>query len=130
MYIVIYYINFMNTKTTLPISEARKKIFQIAEEVQKPATYYTLTENGKPKAVIMSVEEFESWVETLEVMEEFPNLKKDIEETDRAFKSGEYKNWITLEDLLTREGFVLADKSAKKYGVSNKSKTKRPKSVR
>jgi len=120
----------MNPKTTLPISEARKKIFQIAEEVQKPGVYYMLTENGKPKAVLMSAEEFESWAETLEVMQEFPDLKKDIEETDRAVKSGEYKNWITLEDLLAKEGFVLADKSNKKYGVSNTHKAKRSKSVK
>ena len=48
----------MDAKTTLSISEARKKIFKIAEQVQKPATHYTLTEKGKPKAVMMSAEEF------------------------------------------------------------------------
>ncbi|MDP2638766.1 MAG: type II toxin-antitoxin system Phd/YefM family antitoxin [Candidatus Azambacteria bacterium] len=115
----------MNTKTTLSISEARKKIFNIAKEVQKPSNYYTLTEKGKPKAVIMSAEEFESWKETLEVMEEFPDLKKDVKEAERAFKSGEYKSWITLEELLSKEGFQVADKSSKKYGVSTKNKAKR-----
>ena len=72
----------------------------------------------------MSAEEFESWVETLEVMQEFPDLKKDIEEAERAFKSGEYKSWTTLEDLLAREGLLIADKSRKKYGVSSKNKAK------
>jgi hypothetical protein len=66
-------------------------------------------------------------VETLEVMQDFPDLKKDIEETDRAVKSGEYKNWISLDQMLMKEGFVLADKSNKKYGVPTKSKTKRSK---
>jgi prevent-host-death family protein len=117
----------MRTKTTISITEARKNIFDIAEEVQKPGVYYTFTEKGKPKAVMMSHEEFESWVETLEVMQDFPDLKKDIEETDRAVKSGEYKNWISLDQMLMKEGFVLADKSNKKYGVPTKSKTKRSK---
>lgn len=40
--------------------------------------YYTLTDKGRPKAVVMSAEEFESWAETLEVMRDFPNLDKDI----------------------------------------------------
>lgn len=114
----------MNAKTTLPISEARKKIFEIAKEVQKPSTYYTLTEKGRPKAVIMSAEEFESWQETLEVMSDFPDLKKDIEETERAIESGEYKTWTTLEEILAREGFVVADKSIKTYDVSRNVKTK------
>lgn len=117
----------MRAKTTIPITEARKRIFDIVEEVQRPGVYYVLTEKGRPKAVIMSVEEFESWVETLEVMQDFPDLKKDLEETKKAIKTGEYKKWVSLDQLLAREGFVLADKSKKKYAVRSKSKTKRSK---
>jgi prevent-host-death family protein len=50
----------VKNKNIIPITEARKKIFNIAEEVQKPNTHYTLTERGKPKMVIVSVEEFEA----------------------------------------------------------------------
>ena len=119
----------MDTKTTLPISEARKKIFKIAEKVQKPATHYTLTEKGRPKAVIISAEEFESWQETLEVMREFPNLNKEIKEIDRAVKSGEYKKWTTLDELLKEYGYVLADKGKNKYDVSIKNRTKSKKTA-
>jgi len=86
----------MNTKTTLPISEARSKIFEIADEVQKNSSYYTLTERGRPKAVIISAEDFESWQETLEVMEEFPNLEKDIKEAEEEYKKGEF---LSLDQL-------------------------------
>ncbi len=92
----------MDSKRTIPISEARKEIFKIAEKVQKPATYYTLTEKGRSKAVIMSAEEFESWQETLEVMKDFPDLKKELREAEEEYKRGEYS---TLEEVLAREGF-------------------------
>ena len=121
---------FMNTKTTLPITEARKKIFKITDEVQKPGNYYTLTDKGRPKAVLMSAEEFESWQETMEVMKEFPDLDKDVKEADRAVKTGEYKNWATLDDLKNKYGMVLADKSKKKYGVHTARKTKSSKKYR
>lgn len=51
----------MNNKiaNTVPISEARKNIFSIAEEVQNPNVHYTLTERGRPKIVILSAEKFE-----------------------------------------------------------------------
>ncbi len=114
----------MNTKTTISISEARKKIFDIAKEVQKPSNYYTLTEKGRPKVVLMSAEEFESWQETLEVMKDFPDLDKDIAEVDRAVKSGEYKKWTTLDELLKEYGYILADKGKNKYGVGNKNRKK------
>jgi len=104
----------MTTKNIIPISEARKNIFKIAEEVQKPDNHYILTEKGRPKAVLMSAGDFESWQETIEVMKDFPSLKKDIEEAEKEYKNGDY---ITLDELLAKEGYVLADKSKKKYGV-------------
>lgn len=97
----------MDTKTTLPISEARREIFKIAEKVQRPSTYYTLTEKGKPKVVVMSAEEFESWQETLEVNRYFPNLNKELKIAERDFKKGKC---ATLEEVLSREGFVLANR--------------------
>ena len=100
----------MNTKTTLPISEARKKIFEMAEKVQKPSTHYILTEKGRPKVAFMSAEEFESWQETLEVIRDFPNLEKDIKKAEKEYKRG---GCSTLEKVLSKEGFVLADKSKK-----------------
>ncbi len=100
----------MNTKTTLPISEARKKIFEMAEKVQKPSTHYILTEKGRPKVAFMSAEEFESWQETLEAIRDFPDLEKDIKKAEKEYKRGDYS---TLESVLSKEGFVLADKAKK-----------------
>jgi len=100
----------MDTKTTLSISGARKKIFKIAEKVQRPATYYTLTEKGRPKIVVLSADEFESWQETFEVMRIFPKLEKDIERAEKEYKKG---HRLTLEDVLSKEGFVLYKKSKK-----------------
>ncbi len=113
----------MRPKTTLSISEARKKIFDIAKEVQKPNNYYTLTENGRPRVVMMSAEEFESWAETIEVMREFPDLDKDVAEAEEAFRTGEYKKWPTLVDLKKDWGFAVADTSKKKYAVRRRNKT-------
>ncbi|PIR72354.1 MAG: hypothetical protein COU42_01680 [Candidatus Nealsonbacteria bacterium CG10_big_fil_rev_8_21_14_0_10_36_24] len=97
----------MDTKTTLPISEARKKIFKIAKMVQKPSIRYTLTEKGRPKVVLMSADEFESWQETLEAIRDFPNLEKDIKKAEKEHRKGDY---LFLEDVLAKEGFILANK--------------------
>lgn len=112
----------MDTKTILSISEARKKIFDITKKVQRPNTYYTLTEKGRPKAVVMSAEEFESLQETIEVVRDFPNLEKDIKESKRDYKKG---NFITLKDFLAKEGYVLMDEKKEKYGISGNHTKKR-----
>lgn len=101
----------MNTKTTISISEARKKIFDIANEVQKPNTFYTLTEKGRPKVVIMGAEEFESWMETLEVMRDFPNLRDDIRQAEEDYKRGET---ISLEDYFKNENHEVSGRVVKK----------------
>ena len=97
----------MDAKTTLSISEARKKIFEIAKMVQKPATRYTLTEKGRPKVVVMSADEFDSWQETVEVIRDFPNLEKDIKKAEKEYQKGDCSR---LEEVLAKEGFVLASK--------------------
>ncbi|MFA5386741.1 MAG: type II toxin-antitoxin system Phd/YefM family antitoxin [Candidatus Paceibacterota bacterium] len=112
----------MNIKNTLSITEARKKIFDIADDVQKPGSYYTFTENGRPKAVLMSAEEFESWQETLEVMKDFPELDLDAAAADQAVKTGEFRNWATLADMKQRYQMAVADKPNKKYGVHSARK--------
>ena len=81
----------MNSQNTLSITSARKNIFELAEKVQKPGIHFTLTENGCPKVVMMSADEFDSWQETMEVLQEFPDLDKDVAEAEKAFRTGEYK---------------------------------------
>ncbi|MFA6992111.1 MAG: type II toxin-antitoxin system Phd/YefM family antitoxin [Candidatus Gracilibacteria bacterium] len=89
----------MKLKNIMAISQARKNIFAIAAEVQKPETYYILTENGKPKAVIMSADEFESWRETVETLAEMPNLPKKIKKFEEDIKSGKHKNYPSLNEV-------------------------------
>jgi len=47
----------------------------------------------------LSAEEFESWMETMDVMREFPNLDKDVAEAECELASGEC---VTLDHLLAK----------------------------
>ncbi len=119
-----------NIKTTIPISEARKRIFDIAEEVQAPNKVYTLTADGKPKAVIMSAEEYESWTETMEVLRDCPDIFERIAESDKAAKTGDWSKFTTLEQLEKEWGFAVAKKPKKKYGISSNNRTKSKKTTK
>lgn len=114
----------MNAKRTISISEARKRIFEIADEVQAPHKVYTLTSDGKPRAVIMSAEEYESWSETIEVGRVFPDLDKEIAETDEAVRTGAHKKWVSLEDMMSRRVPPTVGKINKKHGIRPKNKIK------
>lgn len=82
------------TKTTIPATEARKKLFKVIDEVAKKARHFFITKDGEPKAVIMSAEEWESWLETLEILSD-KKLVRSIRKAEGDFKKGRY---VTLEE--------------------------------
>jgi len=116
----------MDSKNTISITEARKRIFEIAEEVQKPDKYFTLTENGRPKAVLMSAEEFDSIMETIDILSD-PNALESIKKAEDEYKKGEYQTWDEFKKEIgfdkNREAPMVCEKTTKKYGTNKKLKT-------
>lgn len=54
--------------TTLPATKVRQNFFKLLEEAAHPGAAITITVEGEPKVVMMPVEDFEGWLETLEIM--------------------------------------------------------------
>ena len=104
----------MNSQNSLSVTEARGRIFDLVQKTAAGARFF-LTDRGRAKAVLMSADEFDSWQETMEIMND-KDLVADIKKAKEDFKKG---NYITLEDYFAKEGFVLADKTKKKYEVSS-----------
>lgn len=80
---------------TLPITKARDELTILVDRADRLLDEYIITVNGKPKAVLMSAQEYESWKETTEIMAD-PELMKAIKEGEEDIKKG---NFITLEEL-------------------------------
>ena len=51
----------------LPLSEVKMKLSQLVEEISSLDEEITITRNGKPVAIIVSLDAFDSWKETLVV---------------------------------------------------------------
>lgn len=96
------------TENYVSLTEARKKIFELAQQVQNPGQYIILTEKGEPKAVMFSFSEMESVFETLEIAK--TAKLKDFQQAGQLY---------TAASLLEAEGYVLAEKPKKKYGKRN-----------
>ncbi|TSC94291.1 MAG: Uncharacterized protein Athens101428_334 [Candidatus Berkelbacteria bacterium Athens1014_28] len=97
-------------KKTMTITEGRKELFKIAKEVQKPDTQYVFTIEGKPGVVLMSANEYDSLMETMEILSD-PKIMEDI-------RKAEYCSWEEVKKELgyrEKESFVIADKPNKKY---------------
>lgn len=111
----------MSDDKTISITEARKRIFQLAEDVQRPDVTYTLTEYGKPKVVMLSAQEFSSLMETLEVTRILPDLADEVRVAERDYKGG---RTIALDAV----GRSAADNHTKKPHVVPRRPRKKGKS--
>lgn len=82
---------------TISLKEARSRFSAIIEKVDRLSQRYVVTKNGVPKAVVMSAEEFESWVETLELMSN-PKAVKALGQGLKEAKSGKLRSFKEVFD--------------------------------
>ena len=59
----------------LTIAEARANLSDIVAKVGISTRRFIITKNGKPKVVIIGIDEYESLVETLEIMSDKRAMK-------------------------------------------------------
>lgn len=120
----------MDMGMVVPLTEARKKIFQIAEDIQKTNNHYTFTVKGRVKVVLMSFAEYASWRETEDILAEWPDIIQDAKQLEKDIKSGAYKKYITLEELLVKKGYLDKKILKNKNVVSSKTHGKGTKTTR
>lgn len=53
--------------TTLSVSEAKMKLSALTDSVNTTHENVVITKNGKPVAVLVSPDEYESWRETMQI---------------------------------------------------------------
>ncbi|MDP3973252.1 MAG: type II toxin-antitoxin system prevent-host-death family antitoxin [Candidatus Daviesbacteria bacterium] len=73
----------------ISISDARAKLPDLVDKVDKNMDRVVITVNGQPKATLISAEELESLEETAEILS-IPNIKKDLAKSRKQIKKGEF----------------------------------------
>ncbi len=81
---------------TMPLSEVKVKLSAIIAGIVKRADEVIITRNGKPVAVLMNADEYDSWRETQEIKRD-PDLMRQIRENEKAYKRGDYKEYNRVE---------------------------------
>ncbi len=72
---------------TLSISNVKTHFPQLVAGVEERAEEIVVTKNGKPAAVLLSYEEYESLKETLEILSQ-PSLRRQIMRSKKYFSRG------------------------------------------
>ncbi len=82
---------------TLPLSEVKMKLSGLVEKLGANDEEVIITKNGRPAAVLVSPEEFDSWKETVAVRGD-EALRREIKAGLTALK-GKKAKLYTLEEL-------------------------------
>jgi len=82
---------------TLSLSEAKMKLSALAEKVNATDEEVIITKNGRPVAVLVSPDEFESWRETNHIRSD-AELMKEIKHGLASLKKKK-SSLYTLEEL-------------------------------
>jgi len=77
---------------TIPVSEAGQTFPELVNRLGRLMDRVIITRNGKPQAVMMGFEEYESWVETLELMSR-PETVRGIREGLADLKAGRTRSF-------------------------------------
>jgi prevent-host-death family protein len=81
---------------TLPLSEVKSKLSSIIAKLVRRSDEVIITKNGKPAAVIISADEYESWRETQEIKRD-PELMAQIRRSEAEYAAGRYKTYTAKE---------------------------------
>ena len=92
----LYFFPYIFMTKTVSATQARKLLFQLLREAGVHGTHIRITLSDKPPVIMMSEEELEGWLETIEILSSDPGIVKRLKKAEREIAEGKT---ITLEEL-------------------------------
>ena len=87
----------------IPLADAKKRLSAIVKDVDENFDRFAITRNGVSKAVIISSEEHEGLLETLDIL----SCKAEREAIARAKKQVKKGETVSLESIKKRGDFLI-----------------------
>ncbi|WP_419856123.1 type II toxin-antitoxin system Phd/YefM family antitoxin [Candidatus Poriferisodalis sp.] len=81
--------------STAPLTDVRSNLSEIVDEIDRTGTQCVITKHGRPVAVIVSRDEYESLVETLNILSDDDTMAA-IAQGEAEFAAGEF---IRLDEI-------------------------------
>jgi antitoxin YefM len=73
---------------TIPITEAKARIAELADRVAREHDHFTITRNGRADVMLISVAEYESMQETLDILGD-QEAVADLHQSREDFAAGD-----------------------------------------
>jgi len=82
--------------TTVPLSEAKTHLARLLAEVEKLGEGVTITRSGRPAGVLLSIEEYEGLLETLDILADsklMASIRRGLRDAEKGRVLAEDEVW-------------------------------------
>ena len=87
---------------TLSITEVRNNLLDLVRSAKNALERVIITKNGKPEAVLLSIDEYEGWLETNEITKDSA-LMADIAKAKADIKAGRLYSYAEISQSLKKQ---------------------------
>jgi prevent-host-death family protein len=86
---------------SVTMKELRPRLPEVINRVDGKLDRYVVTRRGKPVAVLMSIEDYESLIETLDILAD-PEAMAGIRKGEQDIREGKTRSWKDVKASLGR----------------------------
>ena len=83
----------------LSVSETKNRLLDVIRQVENEQEVICITRDGVPSAVLLSMEQFEGLMETIEILSD----QKSMRSLRRSLKQAEKGRWVSHDAVFGRE---------------------------
>ena len=81
---------------TMSMKELRPELPNVIDQIDSKLDRFVITKRGKPVAVMMSIDDYESLMETLDILAD-PETMKRIRKSEEDIKKGRVRSWQEIK---------------------------------
>lgn len=86
---------------TVSLKELRPELPKIIEKIDGKLDRYVVTKRGKPVVVMLSIDDYESLMETLDILAD-PEAMAGLREGEKDIKKGKTRSWKDIKRSLAK----------------------------
>ena len=87
--------------TTVSLKELRPELPRVIARIDGKLDRYIVTKRGKPMIVMLSIEDYESLMETLDILAD-PKAMADLRKGEEDIRKGRTHSWAEIKASLGR----------------------------
>lgn len=84
------------------ITKAKQHLLELARRNEEAGDSFILIKKGEPVSALLPFDEYESLLETLDILETEPDILKKLKSAEREIAAGHYTTWRKGKTLASR----------------------------